>query len=715
MSPFSVEKTALKMLIDNYVGYAWMAEETADWLSVVRSIKPGLSTDNRPERLRPPPLRWDVIIPSLANLIEQHFCPEPLRAYMEDNKDEVSWRPPSCYWACLKHRTLRELMINLYQRHPKSEFLSAFSQDSLEIIKESIGKSAVRQLASSICKVSSNFSVYLKNLCAALHLYLTQEDFDDEDADTTTLKVCDVLCHSENAFLFAQSVLQMIANQRAEYSACGRLGQVLTKFIAQSPDVDSRTAYLPLLFTNVTQYPQLYRTVTQALYSVGTEALSTEDLVTFYVELKKVTLLFDKRRALMGNTASPSYSAGDERNAEFQEETYDSDEGSDAGEVLEAEFETEQWEAGHWQSLADVAGDANGARFSDTLEWSNTTYDPFGLEKDWSFLDQEEEDLMEKVGVDAADAPRLKPEDVIHLCNPGSLTAEEDISRFVRERATALQTRIEGKLDGSTPDHVRMSPPQTMDLPSASQVGDVVSEPEPVSVEPPPLQALRSSRVLPALLAEVSSCRPTYPPEDRRDRVLVELLLMLTTLSAYELVMKAEQRPSDGGSYFMKGGGGKSAPTYQWEEVTQDLVSDGESNVGSTIYHNVFSDDHIGSIKVPASVKEYHQHLFSKYTKELQSYKARARKDLFTILLVRKSTHLSHVERLARLRQCMASGAGASVVFTYVASLLLHPPDRWLLDRHVTVCLTLLMEVARCHPKKRGIIVALFSEANGSR
>ncbi|KAK6589311.1 hypothetical protein RS030_213400 [Cryptosporidium xiaoi] len=800
----------LNLIIDSYVGFAPICQVLSEWISILDerpSLRENLSlsssTGNSTNRFRSGSNKkikiqkqesntiWNKafsnMVEPIAHLIERYFNTETLRKYMDDNRDllgQGGWQPPPCYWSLMKHPTVVNSIQKLFLRNRKSEFLLAFLQDlhnfskinpNIEFIPKNVNYSS-----------TSNFSVFTKNVTELLaDFLLTDETVEAALQGTNSLPlsgtvynpllslnikdnpnectnnsivhdICSTFSQSENAYFYAQALLHYMIIWRGDYSGCRRLSQMLYHYVRVTLK-EPRVAQLNLLFTNLTNFPELFKlckTIFKMEITSDDEHKSAtgglggfESAVKFSMNPNQISNLYDILKGIIDRFESLQillYERERLKKPNNNEITTESIFIKESAADLKVEGQCSNLDdidnRNKWESLGSLGFSLSDLELSDFPE---------------SFSERE---------LDLADF-RYKNKWEGQKGSSDN-TSDENLQSTLK----IMETRI-SNCDARSIDET------IFDMPSVSRMGDVPGSDEirrlKIGPERPPMDALRESALLETLIDILANQSIWLTPEEQSKTI--DLLLLLSVYSPYELLLFLEEqkewniiskessincnkadawsnsedevdeknirRGIETLSEFISESSNSSktfpdSPNSIHTENNDSLIKKknrGNSNINvsiigteqkngiestigckstidSCIYRNAHTQKILGSLQSlsKSKTKEMREQ-FQSLRDLCDRYKYKARKELFSIYHIIHDNLIKDDLKWAYFDNLITTPIGASTVLRYIEVFLFFGSQNdtplMLLSSSIVV---LLKHIAQWHPKKRICIFHLL-------
>ncbi|OII74244.1 uncharacterized protein cubi_01088 [Cryptosporidium ubiquitum] len=589
-SSFKIQKftaECLSLIVQNYVGYAPMCQILSEWIDILdyksdllddddtvnfNHIMHGKSKKNGKKKIKMQKIGRNNLnntflsenmVEPMAMLIERYFNAETLRKYMDNNRDllgQGGWQPPPCYWSLMKHPAIVNSIQKLFTRNRKSEFLLAFLQDLHKFSKTNPNIDCIPKNINF--SSTSNFSVFTKNVTELLADFLLTDETIEAALQGTNLlplsgtinnplysndgkssssndytsnviqEICSTFSQSENAYFYAQALLHYMIVWRGDYSGCRRLSQMLYHYVRVTLQ-EPRVAQLNLLFTNLTNFPELFklcRTIFKMDISITEQkGLANgglggfESAVKFSMNPNQISTLYDMLSEIIDRFESLQMLLYERErikkvnNTEIDSEKKYSNISIKKNTVErinsaqnEVSANTEDWAPlGSLQfSLKDLELTISAKQYSiDSLFHTN------------SF------DKNEETSVDLFETFQRKSSDQ---------TNDSEINISNSQKHEAKNSNCDLNSYNET----------IFDMPSVSRMGDIPGSDEirrlKIGPERPPMDALRESALLDTLIDILVSQSIWLTPEEQGKTI--DLLLLLSVYSPYELLLFLEEQ-----------------------------------------------------------------------------------------------------------------------------------------------------------------------------
>ncbi|KAF7458648.1 TH1 protein [Cryptosporidium felis] len=587
---FNVQKfvtDCLNLIIQNYVGFAPMCQVLSDWISILDgtpdmvdeknnlcinqsfSIRSNLNSKKKARVQNIDNIEKknskisDKMVEPMAILIEKYFDAETLRRYMDNNRDllgQGGWQPPPCYWSLMKHPAIVNTIQKLFTRNRNSEFLLAFLQDlhnfskinpNLDCIPKSTGFSS-----------TGNFSVFTKNVTELLADFLLTDEtieaalqgvnllpisgtinnplfsLDKRDnlseycTSNIIRDICSTFSQSENAYFYAQALLHYIIVWRGDYSGCRRLSQMLYHYVRIALH-EPRVAQLNLLFTNLTNFPELFklcRSIFKMDISSDVQNGSAsgglggfESAVKFPMSPTQISTLYDMLNSIVERFESMQMLLYErERNKKSHLKILDSEKNHD--------------DSINRKKTLEMTVSSKIDSSINTDKWASLGSLQFSLR------DLEQKILSDDVTSDCELKVGHFPKNDIFLTESLGGYKKKVNNSSNNSHSNFITSQ---KIDTRNPNVEINSYNETIfDMPSVSRMGDIPGTDEirrlKVGPERPPMDALRESALLDTLIDIIVSQNIWLTPEEQNKTI--DLLLLLTVYSPYELLLFLEEQ-----------------------------------------------------------------------------------------------------------------------------------------------------------------------------
>ncbi|KAH8741352.1 hypothetical protein FG386_003199 [Cryptosporidium ryanae] len=564
----------LNLIIESYVGFAPICQVLSEWIGILDEtpdLRENLNTSmgnssnksrlnlNKKIKLQKQESNFNNktfsnMVEPIAHLIERYFNTEALRKYMDENRDllgQGGWQPPPCYWSLMKHPTVVKSIQKLFLRNRKSEFLLAFLQDihnfskinpNIEFIPKNMNYSS-----------TSNFSVFTKNvtellsdflltdetveaalqginslpLSGTVHNPLLSLNINDNTNECMNNSIAHYICstfsQSENAYFYAQALLHYMIIWRGDYSGCRRLSQMLYHYVRVTLK-EPRVAQLNLLFTNLTNFPELFK-LCKTIFKMETTSdvenkLATgglggfESAVKFPMNPGQISNLYDILKGIIDRFESLQILL-------YERERFKKSNNN--------EISSENIFVKETTTNLNIEGQcSNTSDIDNRNKWESLGSLGFSLS------DLELVDFPEKFSEKEFDTSGFTCK------NRQDIQKEKSDSMLDENSRNNLQT-----IEPMISNYDSCSIDETIfDMPSVSRMGDVPGSDEirrlKTGPERPPMDALRESALLETLIDILANQNIWLTPEEQSKTI--DLLLLLSVYSPYELLLFLEEQ-----------------------------------------------------------------------------------------------------------------------------------------------------------------------------
>ncbi|KAJ1609802.1 transmembrane domain-containing protein [Cryptosporidium canis] len=822
-SSASVQKLTaecLSLVVQNYVGYAPMCQILSEWIEILDNESAVFDCDDSFNMGNGLPIKSNInqmkkikiqkmgkskvnsavlsenMVEPMAMLIERYFNAESLRKYMDNNRDllgQGGWQPPPCYWSLMKHPAIVSTIQKLFARNRKSEFLLAFLQDLHNFSKTNPN---IDCLPKNIhLSSTSNFSVFTKNVTELLADFLLMDETIETALQGTNLlplsgaidnplysmdlkcgssdyyssnivqEICSTFSQSENAYFYAQALLHYMIVWRGDYSGCRRLSQMLYHYVRVTLR-EPRVAQLNLLFTNLTNFPELFK-LCKTIFKMDTSAMEErrsatgglggfESAVRFPMDQNQVSMLYEMLSRIIDRFES------------LQMLLYERER---TKKIKNSEMDSEQYSSiSIKNSNNERCGTSQSEISSSAKEWASLGSLQFPL-GDLDLNVHENHYTVE------------------NFIQTNCFSKSEDLST---DQLETFQRRVGDRSNDSEINVLNIQKPEPknsncdinsynetiFDMPSVSRMGDIPGTDEiqrlKIGPERPPMDALRESALLDTLIDILVSQNIWLTPDEQSKTI--DLLLLLSVYSPYELLLfLEEQKEWDIASKDVNASDSvqdiwsNSEDDFEFHEKKKynvDTLSDfissessssvdsmsnsnssldkdqnlywlskkivntkngrnsnsqlsepskTESTIGcrstidSCIYRNVHTQKILGSLQfLPRNKVRKMKEQFQNLRDLCDGFKGRARKELFRIYNIIHDNLIKDDVRWAYLDHLITTPIGASAVLRYIEVFLFSANGTSPLITLSSSMIVVIKHIAQWHPKKRICIFHLL-------
>lgn len=805
----------LSLIIQNYVGYAPMCQILSEWIDILDnksdlfdddnnfngshniSIKSNLNNNKKikihkvgESKIQSTLLSENMVEP-MAMLIERYFNAENLRKYMDNNRDllgQGGWQPPPCYWSLMKHPVIVSSIQKLFTRNRKSEFLLAFLQDLHNFSKTNPNIDCLPKNISF--SSTSNFSVFTKNVTELLADFLLMDETIEAALQGTNLlplsgaidnplysidhknnssyyyssnvvqEICSTFSQSENAYFYAQALLHYMIVWRGDYSGCRRLSQMLYHYVRVTLR-EPRVAQLNLLFTNLTNFPELFklcRTIFKMDISTIEERGSAtgglggfESAVKFSMDQNQVSTLYDMLSGIVDRFESLQMLLYErervqkDKNSKISNEKYSNKSiKNGSNERCNSARNEVSTNVKEWASLGSLHFSLSDLELN--VSERQCIIDNFIQTNNFNKNEEFNTDPLENVQMRVSDHSDNSEINIFNLQKPEPKNSNCDINSYNET---------------------------IFDMPSVSRMGDIPGSDEiqrlKIGPERPPMDALRESALLDTLIDILVSQSIWLTPEEQGKTI--DLLLLLSVYSPYELLLFLEEQKEwdivtkemSNFNDSVKDIWSNSEDDFEFYEKTKynvdtlsdfissesssslDSVSDSNSSISndknhywlsnkiksatnnrsssslliepkkqtestigcrstidSCIYRNVHTQKILGSLQfLPRSKARKMKEQFHNLRDLCDRFKNRARKELFRIYNIIHDNLIKDEVRWAYLDHLISTPIGASAVLRYIEIFLFSTNGCSPLIILSSSMIVVIKHIAQWHPKKR--------------
>lgn len=587
-SLFNIQKLTaecLSLIVQNYVGYAPMCQILSEWIDILDykldlfddddTINVNHNTPTQPKKNSKKKkiqkigsnmnntLLSENMVEPMAMLIERYFNAETLRKYMDNNRDllgQGGWQPPPCYWSLMKHPAIVNSIQKLFTRNRKSEFLLAFLQDLHNFSKTNPNIDCLPKNISF--SSTSNFSVFTKNVTELLADFLLTDETIEAALQGTNLlplsgsinnplysidgksnsgdyctsnviqEICSTFSQSENAYFYAQALLHYMIVWRGDYSGCRRLSQMLYHYVRVTLQ-EPRVAQLNLLFTNLTNFPELFK-LCKTIFKMDIPTADQkgsangglggfESAVKFSMNPNQISTLYDMLSGIVDRFES------------LQMLLYERER---IPKMNKGEIDSEKYSntSINKNNIIERYNPTQNEISTNTEEWASLGSLQFSLR-----------DLELNISAKQYSLESLMYTNVSNKCEEPSVDLLENFQRKQNDHSSNSEMSILNtqKYEAKNSNCDLNSYNETIfDMPSVSRMGDVPGSDEiqrlKTGPERPPMDALRESALLDTLIDILVSQKIWLTPEEQSKTI--DLLLLLSVYSPYELLLFLEEQ-----------------------------------------------------------------------------------------------------------------------------------------------------------------------------
>lgn len=309
----------LNILVDGYVGYAWLCEVCARWIEELNvqgsDYFPILGLgDKRDRSSSGTSCTASIIQEALMSFLTKKYDSEKMRVYMEDKADHDKWNPPELYWNLMKSPIVVSHMIKIYHERPKDEFLSSWYQDYINTASANMKLEQADIDKEGLSRITSNFSVFTLRISEEILRFLSTDDVLDSIDLENSSPLSPLFWHAENAYIYSQALLHFIYQWRIDLRGSRRLSQLISRATMHPneglfPDAEKAdgklcewsVSQIHLLMTNLSRFPNLHNAYKRLCTNqrMSDFKLNEMDVCDFYDELNKTLNEFDNYGVLL--------------------------------------------------------------------------------------------------------------------------------------------------------------------------------------------------------------------------------------------------------------------------------------------------------------------------------------------------------------------------------------------------------------------------------
>ncbi|TRY52709.1 TH1 protein [Cryptosporidium tyzzeri] len=589
-SSFNIQKLiaeCLSLIVQNYIGYAPMCQILSEWIDIldyksdsfsngdtiginyitsiqskinskkkVKTQKTGRSNSNKT-------LFSENMVEPMAMLIERYFNTETLRKYMDNNRDllgQGGWQPPPCYWSLMKHPAVVNSIQKLFARNRKSEFLLAFLQDLHNFSKTNPNIDCLPKKMNF--SSTSNFSVFTKNVTELLADFLLTDETIETALQGTNLlplsgtinnplysidgknnssdyytsnifqEICSTLSQSENAYFYAQALLHYMIVWRGDYSGCRRLSQMLYHYVRVTLK-EPRVAQLNLLFTNLTNFPELFKlckTIFKMDISTMEEKGSAngglggfESAIKFSMNPNQISSLYDMLSGIIDRFESLQMLLYERKRIKNTKDN-------------EINSEKKYSNVSIKKNSNERFNSTQNEISANTKEWASLGSLQFSLR-----------DLELNISPRNCSLESFLQTNCLNKNQDPSIDLSETFQRKISDCSSDSENNTYGSQKHDTKNSncdINSYNETIFDMPSVSRMGDIPGSDEiqrlKIGPERPPMDALRESALLDTLIDILVNQSIWLTPEEQSKTI--DLLLLLSVYSPYELLLFLEEQ-----------------------------------------------------------------------------------------------------------------------------------------------------------------------------
>ncbi|XP_053993694.1 uncharacterized protein LOC128884364 isoform X2 [Hylaeus volcanicus] len=484
------------------------------------------------------------ILEALCSLLHTHFNMEESRRLMvESANTPESWRPPSFYWQLMRTPITARTFQQLCEKEHRSEFLLAFNQDLLTMETCYTANSEIAK-TQKLGRITSNFTIFVRVIVDVIRDFLLQDE-QNEIVPEETENMCELLCQTENAYLYSQALLQYLCCWRPDLMGCRRLSYILHRY-TRDVRKSAHVASLSWRFTGLENFPTLHGTFTtlqhHASMSDNATSLPYNDICAFSDAITCVLNSFLKYKTLLypryfhhNSTKKKSMKRFQPHIKSLHMRTEDTDHVMRKRQRFLSLQETESLDANNTSSCFDLP---SKRLIVSSLENSVTSlqyFHPLCGQKNSSDFSSHS-----RLSFDKTPSHHTQLDFILHteysLTSTGNFSKDSCSSNCDN---TGKQESVLSPTELTCDDEHSSS---SFDLPPASQTGEVWKEEYDrlrYCAQSCPLNAVRDDILLEALYRDFVTPTVLYPSNVLEK--VIDLFLNVTTLNAYELVTLQEE------------------------------------------------------------------------------------------------------------------------------------------------------------------------------
>ncbi|EFA75412.1 TH1 family protein [Heterostelium album PN500] len=235
----------IRLLSENYRGYAQMCNLLCDWLSVTGMSKDAIQSTFKSH---------------LKDIIMEKFDPKKADTIFSSS-------PPQWLDEMITDPDWRSLIYQLSEIHKNCLMLNFAIQK--------ISDAGYQNEIASLSTASTYFSVFNKVLLDSLIQLIKLDEIELQESISEFKKTC---CNSQHTYLYAQA---LIHNLSQTYPNLKRIAQELELEVFDKSKVARK---ISLMMSNISSYPAIYESISSILSS---NTASTGDIIKLYNEYSK--------------------------------------------------------------------------------------------------------------------------------------------------------------------------------------------------------------------------------------------------------------------------------------------------------------------------------------------------------------------------------------------------------------------------------------------